>query len=193
MKIGICIGSFNPIHLGHEKMIKSLIKNNDIDMAIVIPAGDNYHLKSNLLSYTDRYNMLKLSFNNEKIIISDLEKDKYHYTYENIKLLKEKYINDELYLVIGADNLVELDTWKNYEYILKNCNFIVYNRNNINIKEYLNNHFTNYKNKIIIKKEIGSVSSTLIRNLLKNDDKEASKYLNSDVLNYIIKNNLYRG
>lgn len=193
MKIGICIGSFNPIHIGHEKMINLLIENSDIDIAIVIPAGDNYHLKSNLISYTDRFNMLKLSFNNRKIIISDLEKEKYHYTYENIKILKEKYINDELYLVIGADNLIELDTWKNYDYILKNCNFIIYERNNINIDEYLNNHFTNYKNKIIIKKEIGSISSTFIRDLLKNKDSAVTKYLNSNVLSYITSKNLYRG
>ena len=193
MKIGICIGSFNPLHVGHEKMINSLIYNNEMDKVIVILTGDNYHLKNNLIPYKDRYNMLKLSFNNEKIIISDLEKEKYHYTYENIKLLKEKYINDELYLVIGADNLIELNTWKNYEYILDNCNLIVYKRNNINIKEYLNNHFTNYKNKIIIKKERGSVSSTLIRKLLKNNDETVNKYLNSKIIDYIMKNNLYRG
>lgn len=187
MKIGIYIGSFNPVHLVHEKIVNIVL--NDVDKVIIIPTGDNYHLKSNLTSYYHRYNMLKLVFDN-KIEVSNIEKDKYHFTYENIQILKDKYKNEELYLIIGADNLIELNTWKNYDYILNNCNFIVFGRDNINIEEYITNTFTNYENKFIIKEEIKNISSTLIRNKLINNE-NANEYLNIKVLNYIFENKLY--
>lgn len=192
MKIAIYIGSFNPIHLMHEKIVKDLLTNNFMDKVIVIPTGDNYHLKNNLVSFKDRFNMLTLAFNNENIIISDIEQKEYHYTYQNISILKEKYPNDELYLVIGADNLFELNTWKNYTYLLDTCFFIVYGRNDLNIDSYINNNFTNYKRKFIIKEQIGELSSTIIRNSIK-ENKNIDNYISKPIKEYILKNNLYKG
>lgn len=191
MKVGIFIGSFNPVHLIHKKIVLSLIEEKIIDKVIVVPTGDDYALKDNLIDFNDRYNMLKLCMDDKNIIISDLEKEKYHYTWENIKVLKEKYFEDVLYLIIGADNLLEFTEWKNYEYVLENCNLIVFGRNNINLHECINNCFTNYKNKIIIKEEIGDLSSTLIRNLIKNNE-DVHNYLDIKVMEYISKNHLYR-
>lgn len=189
MNIGIYIGSFNPVHLVHEEIVKDLA-NDEVNKVIIIPTGDDYHLKNNLAGYKHRYNMLKLAFDSEYVDVCDLEKDKYHFTYQNIAALKQIYINDNLFLIIGADNLIELNTWKNYKYLLENCYFIVYGRNNIDIEYFINNNFTNYKNKFIIKKQIKDISSTLIRKkILINENIE--KYLNKKVLNYIKQNKLY--
>lgn len=192
MKLGIYIGSFNPVHLMHEEIVENLLKEKLLDKIVVIPTNDNYHLKKGLVSFYHRFEMLKLALNNENIVISDIEKNEYHYTYENIKILKEKYPLDELYLIIGADNLFEFNTWKNYEKILDSCNLIVYGRNDLNIAYYINNNFTNYKNRFIIKEPLGELSSTLIRNNLKNN-KDVKKYLSKPVIEYITKNNLYKG
>lgn len=190
MKIGVYIGSFNPVHKTHVLLVKSIL--NELDKIILIPAGDNYYLKNNLIDYSYRYEMLKIAFKNiDKVVISNFEKEKYCYTYENIKLLKKEYPNDDLYLILGADNLSEFNTWDNYEYILKNCNFIVFGRNDIDISNCINNNFTKYKNKFIIKESLNDFSSTLIRKLLK-DNKDCTKYLDEKVLKFIIDNNLYR-
>lgn len=188
MKIGVYIGSFNPIHLVHEKIVNILL-NEELDKIIIIPANEKYHLKKGLEEFKHRYNMINLVFS-KNVIVSELEKDSYHYTCENIKTLKDMYENDDLYLIIGADNLIELNTWKNYKYLLENCNFIVFNRNEIDITEYIKNNFKNYENKFIIKKEIANISSTLIRKKLKYGE-EVSLYLNEKVIEYIEKNNLY--
>lgn len=188
-KIGVYIGSFNPVHKSHKYLVNDMIDNHLVDKLIVIPTGDKYHLKSGLEKFVDRYNMLKLAIGN-KAIISEIEKEKYHYTYENIMILKEQYKNDDLYLVIGADNLIELHTWKNYEYLLNNCYFIVYSRNGINVSDHINNSFTNYKNKFIIRENNGELSSTYIRNKLSNNE-EPNDCLDEKVLEYIKKHNLY--
>lgn len=189
MKLGIYIGSFNPVHKVHTGIVDDLLDNNVVDKVIVIPACSSYHLKSGLVSFEHRYNMLKLAFN-DKVIISELEKEKYHYTCENIAILKDLYPNDDLYLIIGADNLLELNTWKNYIYLLDNCHFIVYGRDGVNIKEYLNNSFTNYSNKFIIRASIRQASSTNIRKLIKEGEPFISE-LDEKVYDYIKKHNLY--
>lgn len=193
MKIGVYIGSFNPVHLIHEKVVASLLSDLTVDKVVIIPTNSNYHLKKGLVSYNDRFNMLKLAFaNNQSIIVSDLEKEKYHFTYENINILKEIYPNDDLYLIIGADNLFEFNTWKNYTEILDKSNLIIIGRNGLDIDEYINNNFTNYKFRFIIKEPLGELSSTLIRNNIK-ENKNIDEYLSAPVREYIIKNSLYKG
>ena len=191
MKLGVYIGSFNPVHLMHEKIVEDLLKDNFLDKVIVVPTSDKYHLKSGLVPFKHRFEMLKLAFNKELVFVSDIEKDKYHCTYENINILKEKFPNDELYLVIGADNLFELNTWKNYTEILNNCNLIVYGRNDLNINGYINNNFTNYKNRFIIKEPVGNLSSTLVRESIKNNQ-NIDDYLSAPIKKYIQTNHLYK-
>lgn len=193
MKIGIYIGSFNPVHLDHEDIANNLLNEKVVDKVIVVPTSDKYHLKSNLVSFEDRYKMLELAFrNNKNIVISDIEKDEYHYTYQNMAILKEKYPNDELYLIIGADNLFELNTWRNYKDLLEGNSFIVFSRNNLNIEEYINNNFTNWKNKFIIKEPVGNLSSTIIRESIKNGN-NLDAYLSDLVKDYILEKHLYKG
>jgi nicotinate-nucleotide adenylyltransferase len=137
--------------------------------------------------------MLKLAFkNNENIVISDIEREEYHYTYQNMAILKEKYKDDELYLIIGADNLFELNTWKNYMDLLSGNSFIVFGRNDLNIEGYINNNFTNWKNKFIIKEPVGNLSSTLIRESVKKGN-NLDAYLSAPVKDYILEKHLYKG
>ena len=193
MKIGVYIGSFNPVHLDHEDIANNLLNDKTVDEIVVVPTSSAYHLKSNLVSFDDRYKMLELAFkDNKNIVVSDIEREEYHYTYQNMAILKEKYYGDELYLIIGADNLFELNTWKNYLDLLNGNSFIVFGRNDLNIEEYININFTNWKNKFIIKEPVGNLSSTLIRESIKNGD-NLDAYLSASVKDYILEKRLYKG
>ena len=184
MKIGIYVGSFNPVHIGHIKIVEFLLENL-LDKVIIIPTG-NYWEKNNLIDIRDRINMLKF-FENNKIIINDTLNDK-NYTYEILNHLKKEYLNDELYLIIGADNIPKFHLWKNVDDILKN-KVIVLNRDDVNINDYINK-FDNSNNFIIMKDfEKIDVSSTNIRN----DIEENKEYLDNRVYEYIKKNKLYEG
>ena len=122
--------------------------------------------------------MLKI-FENDKIII-DTKLNKNIYTYVIMDELKKEY-NDELYLIIGADNIINFDKWKNYQELLK-YNIIVMNRSDIDIEKYINKYNGNFT---IINDFNMPISSTDIRNCLSED------YLDKDILKYIEENNLY--
>ena len=105
--------------------------------------------------------------------------------------LKEE-CDDELYLIIGADNVINFDKWKNYQEILER-KILVIPRENIEIDKY----FCKYKkrgNFIVVEgfKEV-DISSREIRKLL-HDGKYnvVEKYLDKEIIEYIEKNNLYR-
>ena len=180
MKLGIYPGSFNPPHKGHKMVCDYLIKNNYVDKIIIIPTM-NYWDKQNLIDISDRINMLRF-YENSNITV-DTNYNNYPYTINIMEKLESIYSNDELYLIIGADNLINLDKWKDYQKLLK-YKIIIMNRNDIKINEYL---YKYPNNNFIIVKDFPyiNISSSEIRNKLNN------KYLDRDVINYIKNNNLY--
>lgn len=195
MKIGIFGGSFNPPHNMHENIGIELIKKGYLDKIIYVPTGEEYKYKSNLLSNEIRYNMVKLvTDKHPEFGISNFEfQDKVIYTYETIRHFKEEYPNDEIYLVCGADNLSYIDKWEKGETILRNEKIIAIARNTDNIDEILSKYQKFSPVIEIATIEPIDLSSTEIRNLIKKNDYETlKKYLDQDVLDYIIKKNLYK-
>ena len=182
MKIGVYVGSFNPPHKGHIKIVETLIKERYVDNVIIIPTN-NYWNKTNLINLNHRLNMLNF-FKNENIIINNTLNN-LEYTYQIIRELKKD--NNEYSLILGADNIINFDKWKNYEELLK-LELLIINRNDINIKEYLEKLNKNDKYKIINIENI-NISSTYIRENI--NKKEITNIIDKKVLNYIQKENLY--
>ena len=181
MKLGIYIGSFNPPHKGHIDIVNYLINHHYVDNILIVPTLD-YWDKTNLANITDRINMLKF-FENEHVKV-DTQSNKYVYTIELMKVLESLYPEDELYLIIGADNLLSFDKWKDYKELMK-YNIIVMNRNNIDIEDCIKklgeNHFI-----VVNDYPYLPISSSMVRENLD------SEYLDSKVLSYIKKRKLYQ-
>lgn len=182
MKIGVYVGSFNPVHLGHKRVVDYLIDNEYVDKIIVVPTG-NYWNKIDLISINHRINMLKY-YENDRILINDYLNDK-KYSYEILDIIKKENREDDIYLIIGADNMPKFYMWKNVYSILKN-NVIVLNRNDIDIKKYIAKVD---QERFLILNNFGylDISSSEIRKNVK----KYKNYLDENVYNYIIDNNLY--
>lgn len=188
MKIGIFGGSFNPPHNMHKDIALNLIKYGYVDKVIYVPTGNKY-MKKDLIDDKDRYNMLNIMVKPYSYLeVSDYEmKNKLKYTYETLDYFKNKYPNDQIYFILGSDNLKEIKSWKRYNYIMKNYKLLIILRDNDNILELINN-LNDYKDNLIftkINKKI--ISSTSIRNNIKKHLNDIDK----NIYNYILKNNLY--
>lgn len=181
MKLGIYIGSFNPPHKGHIYVVNYLLDNDVVDKVLIVPT-ENYWDKNNLVDINHRINMLKF-YENESIMV-DTKNNGYAYTYELMRKLSEDYYKDILYLVIGADNIINFDKWKNYKELL-NYNIIIMNRDGINIEECIKKY---PEGNFIILKEFNpiNISSTELRENLDN------RYLDDKVIQYVKKHNLYK-
>ena len=189
MRIAIYGGSFNPMHIGHEKIVDYVLNNLNMDKIIIIPVGIPSHRENNLEQSDTRLKICKEIFKgNKKIEVSDIEikSEGKSYTYDTLLKLMDLYgENNEFFEIIGEDSLKSLKTWKNYEELLKICKFIVFRRKddkNIQIDE----EFLNNKNIIILENEYYGISSTEIRNMVKNNE-DISAFVNKKVKKLIEK------
>ena len=189
MRIAIYGGSFNPMHIGHEKIVDYVLNNLNMDKIIIIPVGIPSHRENNLEQSDTRLKICKEIFKgNKKIEVSDIEikSEGKSYTYDTLLKLMDLYgENNEFFEIIGEDSLKSLKTWKNYEELLKICKFVVFRRKddkNIQIDE----EFLNNKNIIILENEYYDISSTEIRNMVKNNE-DISAFVNKKVKKLIEK------
>ena len=177
MRIAIYGGSFNPMHIGHEKIVDYVLNNLNMDKIIIIPVGIPSHRENNLEQSDTRLKICKEIFKgNKKIEVSDIEikSEGKSYTYDTLLKLIDLYgENNEFFEIIGEDSLKSLKTWKNYEELLKICKFIVFRRRDD-------------KNIIILENEYYDISSTEIRNMVKNNE-NISAFVNKKVKKLIEK------
>lgn len=194
MRIGIFGGCFNPPHQMHKDIAVNLIENNYLDRVIYVPTGDNYK-KQDLILFKDRYNMVKLMIsNNKELLISDIgNNENYQYTYQVLDYYKSIHKEDDIYFICGSDNLKELDCWMEYEYILSNFKILVVRRNNDDIDDIIYKYYKWKDNIIIANVELNYISSTQIRNHLKESGTTniTKDIIDKKVLEYIISKNLY--
>ena len=172
-------GSFNPLTIAHEEMIKYVLKNISTNL-ILLPNGNQYSLK-NLVSFEHRVEMLKLVFPN--IPIDDYENQQaFRGTYQ--------YLEDRNhpFFIVGGDSLKDIPGWINSEALIKNNKFIVFNRENANFEELFEKHeiLKNNKNNFyILNVSFSPVSSSEFR------ETKNPLVINNTILDYINKNKLY--
>ena len=124
-KIGILGGTFDPIHNAHLLLGESAREQYGLDRVIFIP-NNLAHLKNRteVSGKEERYQMCKMAIeDNPFFTCSRLEIDKPEgcYTVDTIKDLKLMYPGDELYLILGADSVIGIDTWYKAAELLKSC------------------------------------------------------------------------
>lgn len=196
-KIAFFGGSFNPPNNIHIDIIKNIKNKLNMDEVYFVPVG-NYYNKTGLIDVKHRFEMLKLSVENEKDInVLDITLNEKN-TLKAIDVfykIRNMYINDDIYFIMGADNFSNILSWKNASDLVENFKIIIIERENINIKKIINENSilkNNKNNFIIISKssKLDNVSSSIIRNkIISNQD--VKDCLNHKVYDYILKNKLY--
>ena len=186
MNIGLFFGSFNPVHLGHIKIISNILQQELFDQIWVILSPRSPHKKYNLVDKNDRFHMLEIAFaNHKKVIVSDVEfsLNEPNYTAITLDYLKNKYSKKNFSIIMGSDSYLNLSSWLRTKDILKN-KIYVYPRKDYIIKKV-------EANTTILDLDEMEVSSTIIRDKFKKGAADVVKYLNHDVLKYINRKKLY--
>jgi nicotinate-nucleotide adenylyltransferase len=127
-KIGILGGTFDPIHNAHLLLGESAREQFGLDRIIFIP-NNLAHLKNrtDVSSGEVRYQMVKMAIaDNPYFTCSRLEIDKPAgtYTINTIQDLKLMYPGDELFLILGGDSIIGIDTWYKASELLQSCTIL---------------------------------------------------------------------
>ena len=134
MNIAIFGGSFNPVHLEHEKIANKLVSELSLDKLYIMPTFIAPHKTcEEVLSGEKRLDMLKLAFETcDKIEVSSFELSKggISFTYQTVEHFKQALNPDNLYFIVGSDMLDNFPTWKHPERILKSATLVAVERRN---------------------------------------------------------------
>lgn len=194
--IAVITGTFNPVQKAHIHLGKKVLAEfKNVEKVIYVPVGNSYK-KNDLTDCEYRYKILKSVCEKlDKFEVSKIEMEQKSqlFTYQTLDILKEEYLNYDIYLVIGSDNYKEFHTWKNYQYILQNYKLIVFSRSNDIVLKDNNKLLQKYANNIFFVKtsKYLNVSSTKIRQCIRAgiDFKE---YVPKEAYEYILQNNKYQ-
>ncbi len=134
MKLALFGGSFNPIHIAHliiaERVADSLQVDRLLFMPCSIPALKS---ASPMADAAHRLAMVRLAIaGNPRFRVSDLElrRGGKSYTVETLRALHQRHrlTREELFLVIGGDNLADFERWRDPEEISRLCRVAVADR-----------------------------------------------------------------
>ncbi len=189
--IGLFFGSFNPVHVGHLALANYISENSEIDEIWFIVSPQNPFKESeDLILAQHRVEMLKESIDDyEKFKVSDIELNlpTPSYTYNTLIELIKQNPNAEYSIIMGSDNLVTLDKWRNIDKIMELCSIIIYPRPGYPpiSPEVVKSNIS------VIKAPVFDISSTLIREGLLNG-KNYSFLIPKKAHDYIVAHGLYK-
>ena len=191
-KIGIFGGSFNPIHVGHALIASYIVENSEIDTLwlMVSPVNPLKADHERQVADTDRLRMAEMvtrPLENVETSAFEFTMPTPSYTIDTLNALQAKFPDDELYLVIGADNWTVFDRWRNSEEILAKYHVLIYPRlgHDVVIHEALRDRVT------LVNAPIIELSSTAVRERLA-QGLSVRYYVPDEVLGYIERKGLYR-
>ena len=128
-KIGILGGSFDPAHKGHLAISKEAVKRLKLKKIIWAITKKNPFKKPSKVNLLTRIKYCKKIIGKNNFIKVKFYEDiiKSNKTFNLINYIKRNK-NNEIYFLMGADNLVNFHKWHNWRKISKKCNIIVFDR-----------------------------------------------------------------
>jgi nicotinate-nucleotide adenylyltransferase len=123
MKLGIFGGTFDPVHYGHLLLAESAREQLGLDQVWFIPAALAPHKQDRqAVTAKQRVEMLELAIAGHPAFrVSTLEIDRggVSYTVDTLQDISVQLPDAELFLLMGADSLRDLLTWREPERICK--------------------------------------------------------------------------
>ena len=167
MKIALYLGSFNPFHNGHLNAIETAINDFGMDEVVIVPTMQNPWKKEKVHDMDERVDIIWYSLPSEILIYSVIEtiEEKLippYYSYATLHALKNKYCNDEIFILCGEDTIKSIPNWMNGEKIIQDYDFLIVDRPE------------------------DSISSTEIREKVRNNE-PIDKMVSENVINLIKK------
>jgi nicotinate-nucleotide adenylyltransferase len=211
--IALLGGSFDPIHNGHMALARYFAEHLKPDELRVIPAGNPWQKDNPRVSADDRVAMLQGAFDEEKIPVTiDLQEIRRHtatYSIDTLRAIRAE-VGPEASVVfmLGADQLQQLDTWKEWQRLFDYAHICAASRPGFSVDSAqipqavalecksragtLEQIRTTPHGLIYLASDLAvDVSSTQIRTALRNGD-QPDALVPHAVLNYIKQHQLYK-
>lgn len=189
--VGVFGGTFNPIHNAHLTVAEKAKQQFELGKVIFVPSKTPPHKRDQVIpSVEHRYNMVELAItgiNYMEISSIEMERSGPSYTIDTLKEMETDF--GRIAFIVGADNLIQIETWKEPEALLTICPFLVAPRRGYGVKDFQDGIFQGKDLRFLEMEEI-SISSTEIREKYR-DGATVDHLVPPSVRSYIEEKGLY--
>ncbi|MCH4170611.1 MAG: nicotinate-nucleotide adenylyltransferase [Lactobacillus sp.] len=185
-QVGILGGTFNPPHLGHLVMADQVMKQLALEKVLFMPDSQPPHVdEKQTISGELRQAMVERAIFdnlNFELETAELQRGGISYTYDTIKILKQRHPDTDYYFIIGGDMVAYLPKWHRIDELVKLVRFVGVRRRDFSVH-------TPYP-VIWVDSPLIDISSSMIRQRVVNH--QSIHYLVPEgVENYIYEKGLY--
>lgn len=194
-KVGLIFGSFNPIHKGHIGIGELAIDSGLVDEVWFVIAKQNPFKDNYRVSFEDRERMIAIAlmethlrgYKMKSIPVEKFLLDECPKTYNTLNAIKieHSYEDIDYTIICGDDMFCQIPTWYNGQKLLDENKFIVFCRDNVIPFGVYNITYLNTNG-------LEDISSTKIREMIKNNDDNVQNLVNEYVLKYIKDFKIYK-
>ncbi len=117
-RVALFGGSFDPPHIGHKSVVQEALKVLEIEKVIVIPAYLNPFKRDSFFTPQQRLTMTQEIFATDKQVVVEafeIQQGESTKTATTLNHFQKRY--DVRYLIIGADNLNNIEQWYRFEWL----------------------------------------------------------------------------
>ena len=130
-RVGMFGGAFDPPHWAHRALAEAALEQLGLDLLHVLPTGHAWHKARTLLPAAHRIAMCERAFGDlprVRIDARETERTGPSYTADTLGELRAEHPQAELFLVLGADQLLAFKTWVRWQDVLAVATLAVANR-----------------------------------------------------------------
>ncbi|MEM1247842.1 MAG: nicotinate-nucleotide adenylyltransferase [Acidobacteriota bacterium] len=191
-RLGLFGGSFDPIHDGHLRPVLSALRELELDRILYLPTAQPPHKPGRRFApAVARYAMVELALLEEEALqVSPFELEEGPtYTIDTLRHFTAK--ERDLFLLIGADSYLELDTWRSWRELFALATIVVLARPEYDrqapeeVRRLAADHEV-----LWVEHELVDISSTQVRKALR-DGRTTALPVPGPVLQYCWKYKLY--
>ena len=191
MRIGIFGGSFNPVHTGHAMIANYAAQWLDLDEVWLMVSPEN-PLKAGWDYASEQHRLAMAAMVADDcagVRASDFEFSlpRPSYTFLTLQRLREQWPEHEFALIIGSDNWLVFDRWREHERILQNHRVWIYPRPGYEVDAASLPAGV----QLMADAPQALISSTMVREGVKKG-KNLNFFVPVKVFDYIQQHNLYR-
>lgn len=122
-RLGVLGGTFDPPHLGHLWLATTAADELDLSKVLLVPAANPPHKRRRSISHAaDRVLMTRLAVANDPrldVSLVELEREGPSYTVDTLAELGRRHPDVDLVLIMAADSLAQVDTWREPDRLLE--------------------------------------------------------------------------
>jgi nicotinate-nucleotide adenylyltransferase len=139
-RLGVFGGTFDPIHVAHLVLAEQAREQLQLDRVLFMPSALPPHKLDRTISPAKvRLEMVELAIaGHPQFTVSDLEIKRQgpSYTVDTLRSLKETHPQAELFLLLGADMLLDFPNWRSPDEILSLASLAVMERKGATISNF---------------------------------------------------------